>query len=182
MQSRAYSCPACLKSGLTETEFHSHLCQSYDPHCSALYQELMGFVPNDGLNNHNLVRNLDSPDELIPFGGDAFGGGVDYLDDNFGQATALTQQPNADGEDDNGHQIDCEEDTYGEQEDLLAVAQVVDLEAGWEPEHPGAQATSPSYGTITDKFSVPGSDVYDESSMVHQFQAEHQADASAFTI
>ncbi|KAI9455524.1 hypothetical protein F5148DRAFT_1288224 [Russula earlei] len=121
--SQRQSCPACLKPDLTQSGYHFHLRQSHDPHCTALYQELMGSSLH---SNDNIDSDTGNPDELVAFNGDAFSGPDDYVDDDFGQ-DALAQEPPV--QEDEG-------DNFDEQEEDLEAAQAANLETSWEPEHP----------------------------------------------
>jgi hypothetical protein len=68
---RNVSCPSCAKN-FTQTGFQSHLRQTTDPHCAALYSEIVD-------------KELSDHDPQI-FEGDFFGGHDDYMDDDdFGQ-------------------------------------------------------------------------------------------------
>ena len=111
-QVRNVTCPACAKN-FTQTGFQSHLRQTKDPHCSALYSEMVNM-------------EVDNPEFTggKPFEGDVFGGQDDYNDDDFGQL----QDPESTGA--------LEDDALEDDEDQG------NFESGWEPERPGARAAS----------------------------------------
>jgi phage FluMu protein Com len=77
---RNVTCRACAKN-FTQTGFQSHLRQTKDPHCAALFAEIV-----------NTGMELDDH-EHQPFEGDVFGGHDDYIDDDFGQLQDEDEQP-----------------------------------------------------------------------------------------
>jgi hypothetical protein len=91
----------------------------------SLYQELMSFSneSDDEIEHNSGV--LDGP-KL--FEGDAFGGPEDYMDEDFGQNDVVLH----------GQLPELIDDPDDEEDDMLTAGQDAVLEAGWEPERPGA--------------------------------------------
>ena len=108
---RNATCPACLKN-FTHTGFQSHLRQTKDPHCAALYTDM--------LVDQEAPEKMPDSYEHQPFEGDTFGSLDDYRDDDFGQSHDL--------------ESGCIEDDDEQDE--------ANSENGWEPERPGAQAAN----------------------------------------
>ena len=106
------TCPACAKN-FTQPGFQKHLRQTKDPHCTALYAEMV-----DMELTHIADQEAPKSHEHQPFEGDVFGGPDNYIYDDFGQLDA------SDPEDDD------------EQEEQAR------FESEWEPERPGARAAS----------------------------------------
>jgi phage FluMu protein Com len=127
---RNVTCPACAKK-FTQTGFQSHLRQTKDPHCTALFAEII----NTELSDPEATRSS-------PFEGDVFGGHDDYMDDDFGQLPDMELTATL-GDDDNDDD---------EQEDQM------NLENGWEPERPGARAASPQTDEDPPNQQVGGDD------------------------
>ena len=140
-QFRNATCPACAKN-FTQTGFQSHLRQTKDPHCAALYAEIVGTELGD--HWHDL--------EPWPFEGGAFTGHDDYMpvdDDYFGPL----HNP-----DDDGSEMQ------------------VDLESGWEPERPGAQASVQTEDPQQD------GDHDEPTNRIHQSQADTHIPDSRFVV
>ena len=163
MESRTRHCPACLRSGFTETGFYSHLRLSRNPLCDALYQELMGISLHDEDEEYEEATESDTGNNPIPFSGDAFGNLVDYTDDDFGQV----QQPILDREEDGDDEHE-EDSNYDEPE------------TGWEPERPGAHSASQVDSAVVHEDLTVTTNAHVESGTVHRSQAEKRADANAF--
>ena len=105
------TCPACTKN-FTQTGFQSHLHQTKDPHCAALYEEIVGTELGD--HWHDL--------EPWPFEGGAFTGHDDYMpvdDDYFGPL----HNPDNDGSE---MQVDLESRWEPEQPGAQASVQTED--------------------------------------------------------
>ena len=120
VQVRNVTCPACANN-FTQTGFQSHLRQTKDPHCAALFAEIVNRDAGIELDDHapfveivNAGMEVDDH-EHQPFEGDVFGGQDDYIDDDFGQLQDEDEQPEE---------------------------EVANLKNGWEPKRPGARAAS----------------------------------------
>jgi hypothetical protein len=118
---RNVTCPACAKN-FTQTGFQSHLRQTMDPYCAALYAEIIGSTE---LSDQEAPKNIPDAHEPQPFE-DVFSGHNDMDGDYFDQ---LHGPESGSMEDDDDSEIRA------------------DLESGWEPERPGARAASASLQT-----------------------------------
>lgn len=87
---RNVTCPACAKN-FTQTGFQSHLRQTKDPHCAALFAEIV-----------NTGMELDDH-EHQPFEDDVFGGHDDY---EFGQLQDEDEQPEEDLEEEQANLVE----------------------------------------------------------------------------
>jgi len=129
MPSDTSTCPGCDKT-FSVRGYESHLTQSQDPLCRAVYEELrMAHTLYERLQR---LHGSDSDTEAQAFQGDAFGSPEDYAADTFGQDVDMpAEHPTADIEDDEPPRSD---ESEGEEEDT------VELEHTWEPPREGAPA------------------------------------------
>ena len=144
---RNISCPACAKN-FTQTGFQSHLRQTKDPYCAALYAEIVGVE----LRGQEAPRSMTNDREPQPFKGDVFGGHNDNMDD-----------------DDIGQLHDPESGSM-EPEDNDDLEIQAELENGWEPERPGAQAGSQQTEDLpraADDYDEPTTNMYGSQANTH---------------
>ena len=88
-RTRSYICSACSSGGFTQTGLQSHLRQSTDLRCTALYEQMMDLSLEESKDQSEDDKTLSGPQ---PFAGDMFGGPEDYLGNNFGQANGEEEE------------------------------------------------------------------------------------------
>jgi len=133
MSSDTSTCPGCDKT-FSVRGYESHLTQSQDPLCRAVYEELrMAHTLYERLKKfHSADHGSDSDAEAHTFQGDAFGSPEDYATDTFGQdADMPAEDPPTNVEDDEPPLSD----DFDEEDENMA-----ELEHTWEPPHDGAPA------------------------------------------
>ena len=114
-------CTGCGKAGLTWTGYWSHLQQSKNSNCTAIFKKL-SMDTNTGSDSDSEPDISEMEDEearIMPFTGNALGTAMQYRDDDFGQQS-----------DDNNLQNDV---IAAEMEDLKQRLVDAELEDGWEP-------------------------------------------------
>ncbi|PPQ83323.1 hypothetical protein CVT26_015163 [Gymnopilus dilepis] len=120
MSSQMHRCSGCDKV-FTHRGFSSHLLQTMDPLCKAVYEELQrAHALYEHLTASQTPNNQpDLEEAVVPFEGDMFGDAEAYANDSFGQDAEL------------GADSDSEHSDGPEQDDA-------ELENTWEPIREGA--------------------------------------------
>lgn len=126
MPSETSTCPGCDET-FTLRGYESHLTQTTDPLCRAVYEELK--------MAHTLYERLTKVQ--IPFQGDTFGSAEDYAGETFGQ-DEVDEHPSGSAAADEPPQTDESE----EEEEEIA-QRVAELENSWEPAREGAPVEGP---------------------------------------
>ncbi|PPR02155.1 hypothetical protein CVT26_012116 [Gymnopilus dilepis] len=141
MSPESQRCSGCDKF-FTAHGYSSHLLQTRDPLCKAVYEELQRahaiYERLIGGEAGDHVGDLEMENEVVPFEGDVFGSAGDYDDDLFGQGSEredLGEEQGGPEEEEGPSELDSEEE----------IAQD-DLETAWEPIREGAPVEIPAEG------------------------------------
>ncbi|PPQ97936.1 hypothetical protein CVT26_002941 [Gymnopilus dilepis] len=139
MPAECERCSGCDKL-FTARGYSSHLLQTQDPLCKAVYEELQRahaiyerLVGGAG----NVDADVELEDVAVPFQGDMFGSAEDYAEDLSGQGPDEDGSPN-----DSSNNLGPELMSESESEDDIAQVDV-GLEASWEPIREGAPLEGP---------------------------------------